>query len=178
MQSFMPASVVITRRTCHDTMSFLFFVLYLFSFFFLVFLLFAALKVFCKISILVCRYASQHPSSCELINQNVCANKSPKNASKKNLVEIRPKCQIVSQPAREWPPYGLTIVYPSRPNQLNLLNPKALASNQLHARIFKRLSKHKRILKIDHKVHANPLKKKKIFTKKREAFKLCWIKIR
>lgn len=113
MQSFMPASVVITRRTCHDTMSFLFFVLYLFSFFFLVFLLFAALKVFCKISILVCRYASQHPSSCELINQNVCANKSPKNASKKNLVEIRPNpsdCQSVSQRvATTWVDYSISI---------------------------------------------------------------------
>lgn len=113
MQSFMPASVVITRRTCHDTMSFLFFVLYLFSFFFLVFLLFAALKVFCKISILVCRYASQHPSSCELINQNVCANKSPKNASKKNLVEIRPNpsdCQSASQRvATIWVDYSISI---------------------------------------------------------------------
>lgn len=87
--------------------------LFIFFLFFLVFLLFAALKVFCKISILVCRYASQHPSSCELINQNVCANKSPKNASKKNLVEIRPNpsdCQSASQRvATIWVDYSTSI---------------------------------------------------------------------
>lgn len=136
---FMPDSDVITKRTCPRYNEFLFSFLPFFSFCRLPCLSFEARKVFCKISILV----RVCPSSCELINQNVCTNKSPKNAPKKNLVAIRPKCQIVSQPewVSEWPPYALSLsISPQSIKSVEILN-------QLHARIhFERLSKHKRTL--------------------------------